>query len=94
MLRSTSDKALQNAPSKNAINQSHCAQRVSPIRSGHPYGIPTMQATACRITTETICAVQAPAGAPFFCFIFLGAQKNEVAEGIKGKNDGLSPKYA
>ena len=26
-----------------------------------------------------------PAGAPFFCFVFLGAQKNEVAEGMKRK---------
>ena len=28
-----------------------------------------------------------PAGAPFFCFIFLGAQKNEVAEGMKSNID-------
>jgi len=34
---------------------------------------------------ERFALCQPPAGAPFFCFIFLGAQKNEVAEGIKRK---------
>lgn len=60
MLRSPSDKPPQNDPSQNEIRQSHHVQRASPIRSGHPYGIPTVQATVCRITTETIRAVQAP----------------------------------
>ena len=60
MLRSISDKPSQKDPSQNKIRQSHHAQRASPIRSGHPYGISTVQATSGRITTETICAVQAP----------------------------------
>ncbi len=76
MLRSTSDKASQNAPSQNTINQSHCAQRGSPSRSGHLYGIPTLQATAWRITTEAICAVPAPRRlrAAFFAYFSSDAQ--------------------
>ena len=56
--------SLQINPYKTTLTKCHQsklhAQRVSPIRSGHPYGIPTVQASVCRITTETIRAVQAP----------------------------------
>ena len=77
MLRSTSDKLSQNTPSQNAINQSDYAQRVSPIRSRHSYGIPTLTATAwCRVT-ETICAVPSPSAfeSGIFCLLFFAAEK-------------------
>ena len=77
LLRSTSDKASQNTPSQNAINQSHYAQRVSPIRSGRLCGIPTVQATAWRITTKTLCAVHSPSAfeSGIFCLLFFAAEK-------------------
>ena len=77
MLRITSDKASQNAPLQNAINQSHYAQRVSPFRSGHLYGIPTVQATAGCITIEAICAVHSPSAfeSGIFCLLFVAGDK-------------------
>jgi hypothetical protein len=78
MLHSTSDEASRNASSQNAINQSHYAQRVSPFRSGHLNGIPTLKATLGGISIEAICAVPAPRRlrAAFFAYFFLLMKKS------------------
>ena len=54
------------------------AQRVSPSRNGHLYGILTVQATAWGCVTEAICAVPAPRRlrAAFFAYFLLLVTKS------------------
>ena len=91
MLRSTSDKALQNAPSQSAINQSHMhSAQVRLAPDIHCLSHVAGHCSLCGVS-KTICAVPAPwrLRAAFFAYFFCCRKKVSRRRQNKDKKGGI-----